>query len=421
MNMRKMLVVVLGTMLFYGEGFALTNGPSQPEFSSFEPVDATDLVNLPTGDFTYVLPLGKVRTPDGTGYPVVLDYHGGIMNDQEATWVGLGWSLNVGSINRQVRNLPDDYDDYSVLSQMYLTGERGWSLDIGVGWGPVSASVGFSGKAGGGVTFEGLTSFSVGYGAEGSPITTGITLSRSGMSVGMNYNFGSASMGAGVTVGGSGGVSGYASAGLHTEEGTSVAGFSLASGGHTNVSIAGQSMPQSQSMSKGGMHQWSSSFSIFLPLPSTFSVSLGFQEWGWTYNLKRDDKSRGYLFKSINTAKEVITDNDLINYCMSNNVNGYVYGTSHSSAVTAINDDGKSEKVEYSALGRFNVPSNDVYTISGQGVSGTFMPISSTWSEGVHSELQDPDYDGIIGIPKSKTVPLTYDVTFADDIGKNRS
>jgi hypothetical protein len=414
MKMRKSLMAVFVAVLLWGQGFALTNGPSQPEFSSFEPVDATDLVNLPTGDFSYVLPLGKVRTPDGTGYPVVLNYHGGIQNDQEATWVGLGWSLNVGSINRQVRNVPDDYDSYSIISQMYLTGERGWSLEVGVGWGPISASVGFSCKAGGGVTFEGLSSFSMGLPL--GPVSIGMSLSQGGMSVGANINFASVSVGAGMSVTSEGKVSGSVNGGL-SAGGYSVAGFSLSSNGQTNVSVAGQSMPFAQSFSSEGMHQWSSGFSIYLPLPSMFSLSLGFQEWGWYYNLKRYEKMRGYLFKSVYTAKEVVCDDTCINYCMKSNFAGYNYRTSPSGVYPdydSVRKNDRGEKVEYSALGRFNVPANDVYSISGQGISGTFMPISSTWSQGVHSELDDQDFDGIIGQPEGTDKPLTYSSYFND-------
>ena len=37
--------------------WALTSGPTAPEAMNFEPVDATDMVNLQTGDFTYNIPL----------------------------------------------------------------------------------------------------------------------------------------------------------------------------------------------------------------------------------------------------------------------------------------------------------------------------------------------------------------------------
>ena len=45
-------------------------GPNAPEAASFEPVDATDMVNLLTGDFSYVLPLLNVPCPEG-GYPLL--------------------------------------------------------------------------------------------------------------------------------------------------------------------------------------------------------------------------------------------------------------------------------------------------------------------------------------------------------------
>lgn len=84
--------------------FALTSGPSQPEFNSFTPIGTSDMVNLSTGDFNYNIPIMDVG-----GYPLNLAYDSGITMDQEASWVGLGWNLNVGQINRQVRGIPDDF------------------------------------------------------------------------------------------------------------------------------------------------------------------------------------------------------------------------------------------------------------------------------------------------------------------------
>ncbi|MCT4579996.1 MAG: hypothetical protein N4A35_01150 [Flavobacteriales bacterium] len=92
-----------------GVSMALTSGPSQPEVQSFEPVTTNQMVDPFTGDFTYNIPLFNLPGPDG-GYPFNLAYHSGIGMDQEASWVGLGWSLNPGVINRNVKNLPDDFD-----------------------------------------------------------------------------------------------------------------------------------------------------------------------------------------------------------------------------------------------------------------------------------------------------------------------
>jgi len=84
--------------------YALTSGPSQPEFNSFTPIGTSDMVNLSTGDFNYNIPIMDVG-----GYPLNLSYDSGVTMDQEASWVGLGWNLNVGQINRQVRGIPDDF------------------------------------------------------------------------------------------------------------------------------------------------------------------------------------------------------------------------------------------------------------------------------------------------------------------------
>lgn len=87
---------------------ALTEGPSQPEVQSFEPIGTTQMVDLFTGDFNYNIPLFNLPGPNG-GYPVNIAYHAGISMDDEASWVGLGWNLNVGSLVRNMRGLPDEF------------------------------------------------------------------------------------------------------------------------------------------------------------------------------------------------------------------------------------------------------------------------------------------------------------------------
>ncbi|OXA82869.1 hypothetical protein B0A56_03950 [Flavobacterium columnare NBRC 100251 = ATCC 23463] len=84
--------------------YALTTGPTQPEFNSFTPIATSDMVDLSSGDFNYNIPIMDVG-----GYPINLAYNSGVTMDQEASWVGLGWDLSVGQISRQVRGLPDDF------------------------------------------------------------------------------------------------------------------------------------------------------------------------------------------------------------------------------------------------------------------------------------------------------------------------
>ncbi|MBI3882703.1 MAG: hypothetical protein HY305_00340 [Sphingobacteriales bacterium] len=80
-------------------------GPSQPEMSSFQSVNSSNMVDLFSGDFSYNIPLMDVG-----GYPINIAYRSGITMDQEASWVGTGWNINPGSITRNLRGLPDDFD-----------------------------------------------------------------------------------------------------------------------------------------------------------------------------------------------------------------------------------------------------------------------------------------------------------------------
>ena len=123
--------------------YALTTGPNQVEFTSYEPVGTTDMVNLITGDFTYNVPLIEVPSPEG-GFTLPLSYHSGIGLEDEASWAGLGWNVNAGSISRtKVSNADDDYDNVTSINvqdpggsgyvKNYMLYQRSWDSEKGYG------------------------------------------------------------------------------------------------------------------------------------------------------------------------------------------------------------------------------------------------------------------------------------------------
>lgn len=108
--------------------YALTGGPSQPEVQSFEPVGTSDMVDPFTGDFNYNIPLMDVD-----GYPINIAYHSGVTMDQEASWVGLGWNINPGVINRGMRGIPDDFSGDEVVKELNMKPNRTYGLNTGAG------------------------------------------------------------------------------------------------------------------------------------------------------------------------------------------------------------------------------------------------------------------------------------------------
>ncbi|MEN9978365.1 MAG: hypothetical protein RLZZ569_990, partial [Bacteroidota bacterium] len=113
--------IVTPTVVFAGGG-----GPTQPEVQGFTPVGVSDMVDPFTGDFTYNIPLMNID-----GYPVNIAYNSGVSMDQEASWVGLGWNLNMGAIVRSMRGLPDDFngDEVTTVSNMKPTTNIGVNID----------------------------------------------------------------------------------------------------------------------------------------------------------------------------------------------------------------------------------------------------------------------------------------------------
>lgn len=129
-----MAVNLLAQIGFPTVAFALTSGPSQPEMGSFEPVNTNQMVDLFSGDFTYNIPLMNVPGPNG-GYPINLAYNAGIGMEQEATWVGLGWNINAGVINRGMRGVPDDFNGDNITKTVHMKPQRKLSFTASAGLG----------------------------------------------------------------------------------------------------------------------------------------------------------------------------------------------------------------------------------------------------------------------------------------------
>lgn len=93
-----------------------SSGPTQPEMSSFQSVGTANMVDPFSGDFSYNIPLLDVG-----GYPINIHYGSNIGMDQESSWVGLGWNINPGTISRNMRGLPDDFNGVDSITRSIST------------------------------------------------------------------------------------------------------------------------------------------------------------------------------------------------------------------------------------------------------------------------------------------------------------
>ncbi len=184
-KIKKIIAIYLAMMILLEtlqpmQMYALTSGPTQPEFNAFTPIGTSDMVDLTNGDFNYNIPIMDVG-----GYPLNLSYSSGITMDQEASWVGLGWNLNVGQIERQVRGLPDDFNGDEILYENNLKK----NITVGTNLGVNLAFAGndsklFTAGAGIGVeynNYEGVSfrpSFGVGFNLS-DEVSVGLNLSSS--------------------------------------------------------------------------------------------------------------------------------------------------------------------------------------------------------------------------------------------------
>ena len=137
------LLLLLQSILVPTVSLAVTGGPHQPEYTSYEEAGSTDMVNLLTGDFTYNIPILDVPSPEGM-FSLPLSYHAGVGLDQPATWTGLGWNINAGAITRNMVEYPDDAHGESFqierknddiargwTANVPIVGQLGWDSNVG--------------------------------------------------------------------------------------------------------------------------------------------------------------------------------------------------------------------------------------------------------------------------------------------------
>ena len=268
--------------------YAITSGPSQPETQAFKPMGASDMVDLFSGDFSYNIPLFELPGPNG-GYPFNLSYHGSPSMDEEASWVGLGWNLNVGAINRSVRGLPDEFDGNKgdavykfTTMEMNKNYELTFSpLDVELSGGPFFTSIGakFS------ISYNNSFGYNVGANVDVTALKVAASFAKKELSAGYTLGLG-VDTGSGVTIskgfnlsvsgksqdakqkgavknwvlGGSGGYNqtissrnGLLSESLNLNVGTSYKKLSFGVGGSHSLYRAGSSYPPSVDMPMRGL------------------------------------------------------------------------------------------------------------------------------------------------------------------------
>lgn len=370
--------------------YALTGGPSQPEFNSFTPIGTSDMVNLSTGDFNYNIPIMDVG-----GYPLNLAYDSGVTMDQEASWVGLGWNLNVGQINRQARGIPDDFKGDELKYEDYIKENKTTGLtfninpqfvglgDMGLG---VSAGMTFQHNNYNGISF--VPSYGISFEiTEGISVGANLTSSaENGATANPYISLSKKTKGAVSSV--VNGLSSNLGIGYNSRQG--LTSFNMS----TNVGISGYKGLLANAMGIGnGNGSISFINNTFTPSKRvayknsniSFAFSLGPDIWGI-------DAEIGVTgFGSVQKLKN---NNSVF-------VKSYGYNNTHFSSSDDVLDFNR-EKEDLISKNTLVLPvtnyTYDIYSINGQGTGGMFRPfhgqVGYVYSPFVQDESNSDSFGG---------------------------
>ncbi len=375
---KTVTMLLISQMLLPVQALAVTGGPAQPEFTSFTPVGVSDMVDLFTGDFQYNIPLLDVE-----GYPINLSYSSGIGMEDQASCVGLGWTLNAaGAINRTVRGLPDDFngEDKVTTSTHY---NPNWTLGVNFSIGdpeiigkeiPVSLGMGI---------------FYNNYSGPGYEANIRASMSSGGkLKMGGSLNLGLSSEG-GLSISPSVGLDAKIEKGK-ADEGSGMFGGSLNLGGTYNsrsglrqVTIGASAFGSYQSFNKATqekktMFSDKKEGSAAIPMglmtyvpqntqpmnSASVSGNIGFGGEGFWLNMK--GKVSGYFNRQYLASPRNVSP-----------AYGYLYsglGAQNEYAMHDFNREKDGAYNEYVPALAMTQMTYDVYTATGQGVSGMFRP-----------------------------------------------
>jgi hypothetical protein len=362
--------------------YALTAGPTAPEATNFEPIDTTDMVNPLTGSFTYSLPLIEVPGPEGD-YPLALSYHAGIQPNEEASWVGLGWSLNPGAIARNVNGYPDDWSGVTGTERDYWSGGSTTTISIGINVGlddsPASVSAGLSFSedtykgfgvgvsAGLGSSFGKGSPFGIGvnigispYGGAyaGADLNYNSSIAKTGLigstSIGLQTNFNSVSADAGAGVSYNDGEKD--ANGNLVNPSASLLGASISTSGSHSFSLGGGSASSAYNANKGKITTASDGFSLGIPIAPGISIAVGY-----SYIRYWSDETSNFTVNGVINSRSSISNISDLNTSGDDNY-----------SLPDVNLNQSNPDVLQQLGGTY--PDFDNYTVSAQGLGGNMRP-----------------------------------------------
>ncbi len=288
--------------------FALTSGPSQPEYSSFAAVNSSNHVDPFTGDFSYSIPLLEVGS-----FPINLTYNAGVKMDQEASWVGLGWNIDLGAITRTMNGIPDDFKGTDrIKKQINIRPNK----TVGVGFAPAAEFFGFPAeiKADMGIVYNNY---------RGLGFETGISITSKESSKNATANLSYSTMNGfgasiGVLLNEKDNIQAKVSAGINSRSGQVSMGLNMSpesiigqsASGHKSISTAGQSFFPKIENEKQNLN-----FHFIIKLGAEFvpavfangTIKAYYSEQGIKEKSK-DIPGYGYLYLQDATSENVVLD-----------------------------------------------------------------------------------------------------------------
>ncbi|RUT67936.1 hypothetical protein D0817_23675 [Flavobacterium cupreum] len=423
---KKTLAIYLAMMILLEtiqpmQIYALTGGPSQPEFESFTPIGTSDMVDLSSGDFNYNIPIMDVG-----GYPINLAYNSGVSMDQEASWVGLGWDLNVGQISRQLRGLPDDFngDEMTYENSMKPNVTVGSNFNVfvaGFGVSEARASVGmaikynnydgFGATASGGMSVQIADNLRVGMdlqssASEGVSASPTITLDNKNKNSTTQDNVLTGSLG--VTYNSRKGIEGFTMSASRSRKDDKQR--KIMGGEHKGEMING-----TPSFGAGGAIS-------FIDASYTPTKRVGMVSTNFMFNLNIEGEiwgvEPGMKFTGYRTSQGIKNSEK---YKIEK---AYGYENTYNAATSDILDFNREKDRTFNKnTTSLPITSNtyDIYNIQGQGISGMYRPYKSQVGYVYDNETNDDTAGGNLGLEFGAGGGVHWGFDATATIGKSSS